>query len=47
MGHGAPDLIASGLLLVTAELDRWEVRDRKVADRLDALFLDPSGARGP
>jgi hypothetical protein len=39
-----PDLIAPGLLLITTEFDRWEVRDHKVADRLDALFLDPSGA---
>jgi hypothetical protein len=39
-----PELIAPGLLLVTTEFDRWEVRDHKVADRLDALFLDTSGA---
>jgi hypothetical protein len=39
-----PDLIAPGLLLITTEFDRWEVRAHKVADRLDALFLDPSGA---
>jgi hypothetical protein len=37
-----PDLIAPGLLLITTEFDRWEVRDQKVADRLDALFLDTS-----
>jgi hypothetical protein len=39
-----PDLIAPGLLLITTEFDRWEVRDQKVADRLDALFLDTGGA---
>lgn len=39
-----PDLIAPGLLLITTEFDRWEIRNQKVADRLDALFLDPSGA---
>jgi hypothetical protein len=39
-----PELIAPGLLLITTEFDRWEVRNHKVADRLDALFLDPSGA---
>jgi hypothetical protein len=39
-----PDLIAPGLLLVTTEFDRWEIRDQKVADRLDALFIDTSGA---
>lgn len=39
-----PELIAPGLLLITTEFDRWEVRDHKVADRLDALFLDTSGA---
>lgn len=39
-----PDLIAPDLLLITTEFDRWEIRDRKVADRLDALFLDASGA---
>lgn len=39
-----PDLIAPGLLLITTEFDRWEVRHQKVADRLDALFLDTSGA---
>jgi hypothetical protein len=39
-----PDLIAPGLLLITTEFDRWEVREHKVADRLDALFLDTAGA---
>jgi hypothetical protein len=39
-----PDLISPGLLLVTTEFDRWEIREQKVADRLDALFLDLSGS---
>jgi hypothetical protein len=39
-----PELIAPGLLLMTTEFDRWQIRDHKVADRLDALFLDTSGA---
>jgi hypothetical protein len=39
-----PELIAPGLLLITTEFDRWEIRNQKVADRLDALFLHPSGA---
>jgi hypothetical protein len=29
---------------VTTEFDRWEIREHKVADRLDALFLDVFGA---
>lgn len=39
-----PELIAQDLLLLTTEFDRWEIRDQKVADRLDALFIDTSGA---
>ncbi len=39
-----PELIAPDLLLITAEFDRWEIREHKVADRLDALFLDTAGA---
>jgi hypothetical protein len=39
-----PDLVAPGLLLITTEFDRWEAREQRVADRLDALFLDTSGA---
>ena len=39
-----PELIAPGLLLITTEFDRWEIKNHRVADRLDALFLDPSGA---
>jgi hypothetical protein len=29
---------------VTTEFDRWEIREQKVADRLDALSLDVTGA---
>ena len=39
-----PELIAPDLELVTTEFDRWEIREQKVYDRLDALFLDSSGA---
>ena len=39
-----PELVGTGLVLVTTEFDRWEIRDHKVADRLDALFLDTGGA---
>jgi hypothetical protein len=39
-----PDLVAPGLLLVTSEFDQWEIRDQKVADRLDVLFLDEAGS---
>jgi hypothetical protein len=39
-----PEMIAPDLLLVTTEFDRWAIRDRKVADRLDALFLDATGS---
>jgi len=39
-----PELVGTGLLLITSEFDRWEIRDKKVADRLDALFLDTTGA---
>ena len=39
-----PELIAPDLLLITTEFDRWEIREQKVYDRLDALFLDARGA---
>jgi hypothetical protein len=38
-----PELVGPGLLLVTSEFDRWQVRDQRVADRLDVLFLDAAG----
>jgi hypothetical protein len=28
-----PELIAPGLLLITTEFDRWEIKNHKVADR--------------
>jgi hypothetical protein len=39
-----PELVARDLLLVTSEFDRWEIRDQRVPDRLDVLFLDESGS---
>ena len=40
----APEIVAPGLLLVTTEFDRWELRERRVLDRLDVLFLDTGGS---
>ena len=39
-----PEIVAPGLLVVTTEFDRWELRERRVLDRLDVLFLDASGS---
>lgn len=39
-----PELVAPGLLLITSEFDQWEIRDQKVPDRLDVLFLDEAGS---
>jgi hypothetical protein len=39
-----PEVIGADLLLVTSEFDRWEVKDQKVADRLDLLFIDSDGS---
>src|SRR5687768_12784968 len=39
-----PELVEPDLLLVTSEFDRWELRDQRVEDRLDVLFLDRSGS---
>lgn len=39
-----PDIVGRGLLLVTAELDRWRFGASRVADRLDLLFLTSDGA---
>ena len=38
-----PELVEAGLLLITSEFDQWEIREKKVPDRLDALFLDGDG----
>jgi hypothetical protein len=39
-----PEIVGSELLLVTTEFDQWELRGQRVADRLDVLFLDSTGA---
>jgi hypothetical protein len=39
-----PQIVGPGLLLVTTEFDQWEIRDQKVPDRLDVLFLDQDGS---
>jgi len=39
-----PELVADGLLLVTSEFDRWELREQRVEDRLDVLFLTDTGS---
>lgn len=38
-----PEMIGTDLLLITTEFDRWELKQDKVADRLDILFLDSDG----
>jgi len=39
-----PEIVEPGLLLVTSEFADWEHRQQRVADRLDLLFLDPTGS---
>src|SRR6266511_2447660 len=39
-----PEIVGQGLLLITSEFDQWEIRDHKVPDRLDVLFLDSEGS---
>ena len=39
-----PNVIGDDLLLVTSEFDRWELKEHKVADRLDLLFMDSNGS---
>jgi hypothetical protein len=39
-----PEIVGEGLMLVTSEFDRWEIRDQRVPDRLDVLFLDEFGS---
>lgn len=39
-----PEIVGRDLLLVTTEFDQWEIRDQKVADRLDVLFLGTDGS---
>lgn len=38
-----PEMIGDDLLLITTEFNRWELKQEKVADRLDVLFLDSDG----
>jgi len=39
-----PEIIERDLLPVTTEFDQWQLRDRRVADRFDMLFLDSAGS---
>lgn len=39
-----PEIVGKRPLVVTTEFDRWEIRDRKVADRLDVLLLAADGS---
>jgi hypothetical protein len=39
-----PEIVGPDLLLVTTEFDQWQIREQKVKDRLDVLFLDSDGA---
>jgi RecB family endonuclease NucS len=39
-----PDLEGPNLLVITTEFDQWQIRDSRVADRLDILFLDAGGS---
>lgn len=39
-----PEIVGPDLLLVTTEFDRWQFGERRVADRLDLLFLTSDGA---
>lgn len=39
-----PQVVEAGLLLVTSEFDQWELREQRVPDRLDVLFMDSEGS---
>lgn len=39
-----PEIIERDLLVITTEFDQWQLRDRRVPDRLDVLFLDSRGS---
>jgi hypothetical protein len=39
-----PEIVESDLLLVTSEFDQWAIKQQKVPDRLDVLFLDAGGS---
>lgn len=38
-----PEMIGGDLMLITTEFDQWELREQRVADRLDVLLLDKDG----
>jgi hypothetical protein len=38
-----PEIVEPDLLTVTTEFDQWQIAERRVADRLDVLFLDSDG----
>lgn len=39
-----PEIVEPNLLLVTTEFNQWQIREKKVSDRLDVLFLDSNAA---
>lgn len=39
-----PEIVEPDLLVITTEFDQWQLRERRVADRLDILFLDSKGS---
>ncbi len=39
-----PEIVGRDLLLVTTAFDQWEIRDQRVADPLDVLFLQSDGS---
>src|SRR6266571_6684670 len=38
-----PEIVGDDLLFVTSEFDRWEIKQQRVLDRLDLLFVDSRG----
>jgi hypothetical protein len=38
-----PEMIGPDLMLITTEFDQWELREQRIADRLDVLMLDKEG----
>jgi len=39
-----PEIVARDIVLITTEFDQWQIRDQRVSDRLDVLFLDATGS---
>jgi RecB family endonuclease NucS len=39
-----PEIVGPDLLVVSSEFDQWQIRDHRVLDRLDLLFLDSRGS---